>query len=101
MSKKSLSKKIENKLTKLDFLNNLNPEKLEMLNLGDNNFPVQDLTIFTPFTELKRLRIAEVHKPSNFVGSLKPLRNLSKLEIISIGGTDISHGLEYLPDSIK
>ena len=33
--------------------------------------------------------------------SLKPLQKLEKLEDLDIRGTDITHGLEYLPDSVK
>jgi len=82
-------------------LNNCNPEKLEMLSLNDNKFPKQDLSIFTKFRELKELRINEIAKPSYFYGSLKPLQKLEKLEILDIRGTDITHGLEYLPESVK
>ena len=92
-----------NNLTNLDFLNNCNSEKLEMISLGSNNFPKEkyDLTIFTKFKELKLLGIAGIDKPSYFEGSLEPLKNLEKLESLQISGTDITHGLEYLPKSIK
>lgn len=90
-----------NKLSNLDFLNNCNPEKLVTLSLDDNNFPPQDLTIFSQFKELKALRIAGIDKPSHFTGSCKPLQELKKLEILDINGTDITHGLEYLSDSVK
>jgi Leucine-rich repeat (LRR) protein len=74
---------------------------LERLSLDDNNFPAQDLEIFTPFQELKLLRISGIRKPSYFYGSLKPLQKLEKLELLNISGTDITHSLEYLPDSVK
>ncbi|CAG8470787.1 8144_t:CDS:10 [Racocetra fulgida] len=81
-----------NELTNLDFLASCNPEKLEELSLGTNNFPSQNLTIFTPFQELKTF---------HFTGSLKPLQELKKLESLDIRVTDISHGLEYLSESVK
>ena len=74
---------------------------MERLSLDDNNFPAQDLEIFTPFQELKLLRISGIRKPSYFYGSLKPLQKLEKLEFLHIDGTDINRGLEYLPDSVK
>jgi Leucine-rich repeat (LRR) protein len=90
-----------NNLTDLDFLNNCNPEKLEMLSLSNNNFPKQDLDIFTKFKELKTLNITGMTKPSYFFGSLKHLKKLEKLESLDIGGTNVTHGLEYLPESVK
>ncbi|CAI2199142.1 16721_t:CDS:1 [Funneliformis geosporum] len=90
-----------NNLTNLDFLNNLNPKKLERLSLDDNNFPKQDLTIFTKFKELKILAISGITKSSYFCGSLKPLQELKKLETLNINGTDITHGLEFLPYNVK
>ncbi|CAI2167046.1 15864_t:CDS:10 [Funneliformis geosporum] len=91
----------ENELTSLDFLKSCHLPKLESLVLNDNNFPPQDLEFFVPFRELKVLRIDGIDKPSYFTGSLKPLQELKKLEILNIGGTDITHGLEYLPESVK
>ncbi|CAH1756524.1 15467_t:CDS:10 [Entrophospora sp. SA101] len=73
----------------------------ELTHLSNNCFPEKDLDIFTSFSELKKLRIAGMIKPSNFAGSLKTLRDLKKLEILDIRGTDISHGLEYLSDSVQ
>jgi len=38
---------------------------------------------------------------NRFVGSLKPLQNLAKLEELDIVDTDVNDGLEYLSDSIQ
>ena len=38
---------------------------------------------------------------NNFYGSLEFLKNLSKLWRLDISDTDVSHGLEYLPESIE
>src|SRR5436853_5805579 len=38
---------------------------------------------------------------NRFVGSLEPLKNMSKLEVLSIYNTNIDSGLEYLPDSLE
>src|SRR5947207_3210126 len=38
---------------------------------------------------------------NRFYGSLESLKDLTKLESLHISNTDISHGLEYLPKSLK
>ncbi|CAI2189852.1 3366_t:CDS:2, partial [Funneliformis geosporum] len=68
-----------NNLTNLNFLNNLSSKKLEKLYLNNNNFPRQDLSVFSKFNNLKEL----------------------VLEKLGISNTDISHGLEYLSDSVR
>jgi len=55
-----------------------------------------DLTIFSQLTDLRRLDIAR----NSFVGSLEPFQNLTKLNSLSIGNTELSQGLEHLPDSL-
>lgn len=89
-----------NCITSLNFLNNLNVEKLSFLNLGDNSFPAQNLSFFDKlksFSNLERLYLS--HNP--FYGSLKPLRNMHKLQFLDISNTSISSGLEYLPESVE
>ena len=44
-----------NYLTNLDFLNNLNQEKLTNLSIRNNNLPKQDLSVFSKFINLKEL----------------------------------------------
>jgi len=68
--------------------------ELEMINLSQNNI-TQDLSLFSKFTNLRELVIGY----NDFCGSLEPLKNLRKLELLAITDTDIDSGLEYLPDS--
>ncbi|CAG8663654.1 18913_t:CDS:2 [Rhizophagus irregularis] len=84
-----------------------NDLKLEYLNLLDNSFS-QNLDCFNQLFNLKELLIGNIDGDriqlgiyNQFHGSLKPLKNLIKLESLSINNTDIEFGLEFLPDSIK
>lgn len=90
-----------NKLKSLDFLRFLsNPEKLEKLYLQNNpNLVVENLDSLSKLTNLKELNLNDCGK--NLKGSLKSLEKMKKLEKISINHTNISEGLEYLPDSCK
>ncbi|MCE8159264.1 MAG: protein kinase [Candidatus Moeniiplasma glomeromycotorum] len=86
----------DNQLTNLNFLNDLDPEKLTRLELNNNNI-TQDLTIFGKLTNLEYL-----YTSSNpFFGSLEPLVNCSNLYLIDVKDTDIDSGLEYLPESLQ
>jgi len=38
---------------------------------------------------------------NRFCGSLEPLKNLTKLEHLSVANADVDGGLEYLPSSLK
>ncbi|RGB40044.1 hypothetical protein C1646_688548, partial [Rhizophagus diaphanus] len=84
-----------------------NNVKLEYLNLLDNSFS-QNLDCFSRLFNLKELLIGNIDgdriqqgKYNQFHGGLKPLKNVIKLESLSINNTDIEFGLEFLPDSIK
>ncbi|CAB4415370.1 unnamed protein product [Rhizophagus irregularis] len=84
-----------------------NDLKLEYLNLLDNSYS-QNLDCFNQLFNLKELLIGNIDGDriqlgiyNQFHGSLKPLKNLIKLESLSINNTDIEFGLEFLPDSIK
>jgi hypothetical protein len=86
----------------------LSVERLKTLILTDNCFNtlnLKDLTFFTPFTNLKKLEIGNYEKTrifrNCFNGSLEKLENLNKLELLDISNTDISEGLEYLPDNLS
>ncbi|CAJ0902098.1 13392_t:CDS:2 [Entrophospora sp. SA101] len=81
-----------NQLTNLNLTNCIN---LKILSCSDNNLP--DLTIFKDLVGLEELGIHS----NPFIGSLKPLENLSKLKELNIDDTDIDRGLEYLPDSLE
>ncbi len=78
-----------------------NNERLEYLNLLNNDFPKQELYCFSRFINLKELHIGNIDTVNHFYGSLKPLKDLTKLEQLSINNTNIDSGLEYLPNSIK
>lgn len=79
------------------------PEKLTRLNIWNNGISPQDLSFLSPFTGLERLELGNCdHGFYNpFHGSLEPLENLTKLSYLDISFTDISKGLEYLPESLE
>ena len=93
-----------NKLTSPIFLAQLKPDKLKSLSIGVNNFK-SDLTIFSKFTNLEQLSInmdsnLSTNTNSQWTGSLKPLKSLTKLKSLNIRNTDINDGLEHLPVSL-
>ncbi|GBB99326.1 hypothetical protein RclHR1_03490008 [Rhizophagus clarus] len=95
-----------NLLTKLNW-NKLNPTKLFLLSISDNNFPCQNLEFLEPFIKLRYLFLGTNNKENiqrgiynRFQGSLKPLRKMEELRKINIHETDIDSGLEYLPSSL-
>jgi hypothetical protein len=86
-----------NQLTNLDLSNNQQLEKLDVgSDIRGNNF-TSNLDFLNHLVNLKYLNLSKNH----FTGSLKPLRKLEKLEHLGISYTNISHGLEYLPESVK
>ncbi|CAG8822982.1 9600_t:CDS:2, partial [Racocetra persica] len=73
-----------------------NSEKLRECYLSDNNFFQQDLSTFSKFTNLEKLRVGNHDQkkiePSiynRFIGSLEPLKDLNKLAELDISNTDI------------
>jgi hypothetical protein len=97
-----------NYLTDTNFLDSLNSEKLVELSLHTNDFPEQDLSVFSKFKNLERLFLDNCDEDrfkkneyNKFTGSLKPLQDLTKLELLSIGNTNIDSGLEFLPKSFR
>ena len=101
-----------NSLTDLDFLNNLDPNKLKGLKIHQNNIQEQDLSCFSRFTNLTDLAIGNCYNYggveaidkgnyNNFFGSLQPLQNLSRLENLAIWNSNIDSGLEHLPENLK
>ena len=98
-----------NRLTGFDF-SKLDEEKLTSIDLNDNDFSQCDLSVLTPFVNLKSIKIGSKNGDqekidegfyNRFYGSLKHLKNMDKLEILNINATDIDEGLEYLPTSLK
>jgi len=82
------------------------PEKLIRIDMGDNNFNSQDLSFLRPFTGMESLQLWTCDQKridqgiyNRFYGSLKYLRNMSKLRELGISNTDIDSGLEYLMES--
>ncbi|CAG8637414.1 10039_t:CDS:2 [Ambispora gerdemannii] len=74
----------------------------EELELGGNNyFPEGDLEVFAPFQKLKTLTIADFSNESKFIGSLKSLRNMNELKKMTIIGTNVNCGLEYLAENVE
>jgi hypothetical protein len=97
-----------NSLKSLEFLNDLDAEKLIFLSIHTNNFLKSDLTPFSKFINLEELYLDnydkdlfEESKYNRFYGSLEPLKNLKNLRLLNISGTDIDSGLEYLADSVS
>ncbi|CAG8770859.1 18029_t:CDS:2 [Racocetra persica] len=95
-------------LIKLDLSNNYltriifptDARKLIYLDITNNDFSPQDLSVFSQLTNLKEHKL-KTGIYNKFFGSLKPLKNLNKLEKLDISNTDIDSGLEYLPESLK
>lgn len=98
----------DNILTDLNFLSSFSVDSLIVLNIANNNFPRRDLSILSRFANLELLWIGNDDEEkieediyNRFCGSLKPLKNLTRLESLNISNTDISDGLEeYLSTSL-
>jgi Leucine-rich repeat (LRR) protein len=82
-----------NQLTNLDLSG---CENLVRVHADNNSF--RNLNFLRNVSSIENLSVINCH---SLKGSLKPLKNLKKLRIIFIGGTDISEGLEYLPESCQ
>nr|CAG8650810.1 9089_t:CDS:1 [Entrophospora candida] len=96
-----------NYFSNIDFSSLRNPGKLTSIDISDNHIEPQALSCFSRFVNLKYLNIGSKYEErirrgifNRFYGSLEPLRNLSKLEELHIEATNISSGLEYLPDNL-
>jgi Leucine-rich repeat (LRR) protein len=93
-----------NLLTVLDLSQN---KKLEKLDIRNNNFAEQDLSFIGHLVNLEELLLGNSKGNSikqgvynRFIGSLKHLKNMSQLKQLDIRNTDISSGLEFLPESL-
>ncbi|CAI2161592.1 13873_t:CDS:10 [Funneliformis geosporum] len=95
-----------NFLTSLDLSQN---RQLEILHIGSNNFPKQDLSFLNHLVNLKELGVGNFSGKerveqgiyNHFVGSLELLKNMINLEHLDIRNTDLNSGIEYLPSSLK
>ena len=86
-----------NNLINLNFLKQLNPDTLTILNMGGNKFPRSDLAVLSHLINLE-----EFYCWNNpFTGSLQPLQSLRKLKELSVISTQINSGLEYLSESLE
>ena len=86
-----------NFLKNLNFLNELDPNKIIGLIINNNDFPPQDINIFSKFKGLRKLLLAS----NNFYGTLESLKKIDSLEILNITDTEINSGFEYLPGNLK
>jgi len=83
-----------NQLSHLDLSQNT---KLEKLWIGSNKFVAENPTWLSHLVSLKELNLTR----NNFVGSLKFVENMNKLEELTISETNLTADLEYLPLSLK
>lgn len=72
-------------------------KNLVKLQCNNNKFPNLDFLGSANLTNLKELDISGC--PTE--GNLKSLANMSNLEVLNISNTQITEGLEYLPESCK
>ncbi|RIA81142.1 hypothetical protein C1645_744742 [Glomus cerebriforme] len=84
-----------NHLTNLEFLDNLDFEKLTKLVIGESDFPSQDLSKFSKFENLENLDL----RNTDTYGNLESLKNLTKLKRLDITGTDVDQ--EFLKELIE
>jgi len=85
-----------NNLSSLHFLK-LVP-KLKNLYLYDSpNLPKDSLRFITELKEIEELSVNNCP----LEGNLEPLIHLNKLKLLDITNTNLSEGLEYLPESLK
>jgi len=70
---------------------------LRVLHVGNNNFPSQDLSLFSHFIKLEVLNLGN----NNFAGNLKFLKDLVNLRSLDISDTNIESGLIYLPEQLE
>ena len=104
-------------LQKLDCSNNLltglslvscNVERLVEINVENNNFSEQDLSFLKEAINLEKLYLGTTKQErikkgirNRFIGSLEPLKKMTKLKELGVSSTDINSGLNFLPDSLK
>jgi len=97
---------VDNLLQHLSF--SPNQKSLTNLNVSNNDFVSQDLTLFSNLTSLRTLSVGNRNDEkiqrgiyNHFYGSLKPLQNLSNLNLLAIYNTNIDSGIEYLPAGLE
>lgn len=98
-----------NNLLNIEFITTLQcPKKLLYLDLRNNRFLPSNLSVFSPFSQIKKLYLGTSDLArirlliyNQFYGSLKPLQNCQDLERLCISNTAVNYGFEYLSDSLK
>ncbi|CAI2189042.1 20469_t:CDS:2, partial [Funneliformis geosporum] len=106
-----------NEIIDTNFLWGFNEENLSRIDINCCNIQSTRLDVFSRFINLKELfignhvnnnkravkKLKKIEKGiyNRFYGSLEPLKNLTKLEYLSIVSTDINSGTEYLPKSLQ
>jgi len=95
----------DNMLTHLELSQN---SELEELSICNNFFLSQELSFLSHLVNLRYLFLGNYNEQkinrgiyNRFFGSLEPLKNMNRLELLEIINTDLDSGLEYLPESIK
>jgi Leucine-rich repeat (LRR) protein len=83
-----------NLLINLDLSNN---KELEILNISNNKFQEQTLDFLAHLFKLENLLLEH----NELVGSLKPLRCMSRLKVLNISYTNVDSGLEHLSNSLE
>lgn len=85
----------------------IDKESLTELALSNNNLELTNINVFQNFKNLRKLWIGswDVSKIENeiynrFHGSFESFKGL-KLDLLAVDNTDIDHGSQYLPASIK
>ena len=87
-----------NKFPNPEFLKTMpSVRKLEILKMSNNEKLKENLSFLVFFEGLIALNIENCP----FYGSLEPLKDMKKLKKIFITNTDVSEGLEYLPDNCQ
>src|SRR3954469_11364899 len=85
-----------NDLEDFDF-GSLNSEEINIIDISHNKLKPKDLSCLSPLINLKTVYLGS----NPFYGSLEPLKNIKKLMVLGISGTNVDSGLEYLPKSLE
>ncbi|WNE41602.1 MAG: hypothetical protein AM1032_000342 [Mycoplasmataceae bacterium] len=85
----------------------LNNETLKIFNIYNNNLEKTNISVFSKLINLETLLIYNnnrwiiKNKGNQFYGSFESLKDLNKLKELRISNTNINEGLEYLPESLE
>jgi hypothetical protein len=99
--------KVTNSSNLITELNLEKNKKLQVLNIKNNNFSKQNLFFCSHLVNLKQLILGndDPEKIKNdifnsFIGSFEHLKGMKKLEKLIIDNSDLSAGVEYLPNNL-